>query len=74
MSTSPQHLLAEQAQNQGPNCWQCRHFTISHIPSAPYACRLMGFQSRLLPSLEVLRTDGQFCRGFSPKATLQRPA
>jgi len=52
----------------GPNCWQCRHFAITHIPSSPYACRSMGFQSRLIPSLEVLRVDGQFCRLFSPKA------
>jgi hypothetical protein len=27
----------------------------------------MGFQSKLLPSLEVLRVDGQFCRLFQPK-------
>lgn len=54
---------------RGPNCWHCRHFAITHIPSSPYACRGMGFQSRLLPSLEVLRVDGQFCRLFSPKET-----
>ncbi|WP_199172544.1 hypothetical protein [Limnohabitans sp. 15K] len=53
--------------NRGPNCWQCRHFAITHIPSSPYACRSMGFQSRLLPSLEVLRVDGQFCRLFLAK-------
>jgi len=53
--------------NRGPNCWQCRHFSITHIPYSPYACRSMGFQSRLLPSLEVLRVDGQFCRLFSSK-------
>ena len=54
----------------GPNCWQCRHFAVSHVPSSPYACRLMGFQSRVLPSIEVLRTDGQFCRGFVGKPKL----
>jgi hypothetical protein len=51
----------------GPNCWQCRHFAITHIPAMPYACRLMGFQSKLLPCIEVLRTDGCPCRGFLPK-------
>ncbi|PIT74784.1 uracil-DNA glycosylase [Limnohabitans sp. G3-2] len=60
--------LADQP-TRGPNCWHCRHFAITHIPSSPYACRSMGFQSRLLPSLEVLRVDGQFCRLFSPKET-----
>ena len=51
----------------GPNCWQCRHFQITHLPATPYACRFMGFQSRWLPSLEVLRADGQHCLAFSPK-------
>ncbi len=55
------------AQERGPNCWQCRFFAISHVPSAPYACKAMGFQSRLLPSLEVLRVDGRFCQVFQPK-------
>jgi hypothetical protein len=27
----------------------------------------MGFRSRVIPSLEVLRTDGRFCVGFEPK-------
>jgi hypothetical protein len=33
----------------------------------PYGCKLMGFRSKVIPSLEVLRTDGRFCGGFSPK-------
>jgi len=33
----------------------------------PYGCKLMGFRSKFVPSLEVLRTDGRFCGGFSPK-------
>jgi hypothetical protein len=35
----------------------------------PYGCKLMGFRSKVVPSLEVLRTDGRFCGGFSPKHT-----
>jgi hypothetical protein len=27
----------------------------------------MGFKSKAIPSLEVLRVDGQFCHGFAPK-------
>ena len=34
----------------------------------PYGCKLMGFRSKVVPSLEVLRTDGRFCGGFSPKS------
>jgi hypothetical protein len=29
----------------------------------------MGFQSKNLPSLVVLRVDGQFCRAFDAKAS-----
>ena len=67
LNTPTQGLHA--SQRKGPNCWQCRHFAITHIPSSPYACRAMGFQSRLLPALDVLRVDGQFCQLFHAKAT-----
>jgi hypothetical protein len=30
----------------------------------------MGFQTKMLPSLEVLRVDGQFCRSFEAKASV----
>jgi len=33
----------------------------------PYSCKLMGFRSRNIPSLEVLRNDGRFCGGFAAK-------
>ncbi len=52
-----------------PNCWQCRHFAVSWDPSFPYTCRLMGFKSRIMPAIEVLRADGSRCRGF-----MQKPA
>lgn len=51
----------------GPNCWQCQFFAVSHAPRMPYACRLYGFRAKVLPAIEVLRVDGQFCVGFVPK-------
>lgn len=57
----------------GPNCWQCQHFGMSYVPQTPYACRLMGFQSRAMPSLEVLRADGHFCKGFAAKIVAVQP-
>ena len=51
----------------GPNCFQCRHLAVSWDPQLPYACRFMGFKSRNLPAIEVLRADGLFCTGFSAK-------
>ena len=38
----------------------------------PYGCKLMGFRSKVIPSLEVLRTDGRFCSGFSPKPSARQ--
>ena len=52
---------------KGPNCWECRYMAITWDLRMPYGCKLMGFRSKVTPSLEVLRTDGRFCGGFSPK-------
>jgi hypothetical protein len=52
---------------KGPNCWECRYLAITWDVRMPYGCKLMGFRSKVIPSLEVLRTDGRFCGGFSPK-------
>jgi hypothetical protein len=54
-------------QEEAPNCWQCRHFAVSWDPKMPYSCRLMGFKSRILPAIEVLRIDGLRCQGFMRK-------
>jgi hypothetical protein len=43
------------------------YFTVSWDPSKPYACRMMGFKSRILPSIEVRLADGNDCRGFRSK-------
>jgi hypothetical protein len=53
--------------DKGPNCWACRHLAITWDVRMPYGCKLMGFRSKVIPSIEVLRTDGRFCGGFSPK-------
>ena len=57
----------DRPRSAGPNCYQCRHFAVSWDPKLPYQCQLMGFKSRALPALEVLRADGRFCTGFAAK-------
>jgi len=66
-SQTPQ--AADQAAGpiKGPNCWDCRHMAITWDVRTPYSCKLMGFRSRNIPSLEVLRNDGRFCSGFTAK-------
>jgi len=54
---------------KGPNCWDCRFLAITWDVRTPYGCKLMGFRSKVIPSIEVLRTDGRFCSGFSAKPT-----
>ena len=44
---------------KGPNCWECRYMAITWDVRLPYGCKLMGFRSKVVPSLEVLRTDGR---------------
>jgi hypothetical protein len=52
----------------GPNCWDCRYLRITWDTRHPYGCQFMGFQSRMLPCLEVMRADGRPCGAFVPKA------
>jgi len=57
----------------GPNCWKCHYFAVSWDHTKPYACHLMGFKSRVLPAMEVLRTDGTACLGFTEKQARPSP-
>jgi len=50
-----------------PNCWRCKYFQITHHKPFPYGCTVIGFKSRQLPCLEVLRVDGHACKRFAPK-------
>ena len=56
--------------SQSSNCWQCKHFRITHEQSRPYGCDAMGFKSKLLPCHEVSRIDGNHCFSFAPKNTM----
>jgi hypothetical protein len=60
VATSPSHLGQV-------NCWKCIHFATSWDPKMPYSCKLLGFKSHILPSIQVMNSDGRPCLGFSPK-------
>ena len=51
----------------GSTAFGCRHLSITHQPDWPYACGLFGMRSRMLPSIEVLKSSGEPCRGFEEK-------
>ena len=67
MTRNNDALSASDSPRKGPNCWDCRHLSITWDVRMPYGCKLMGFRSKVIPSMEVLRTDGRFCGGFSSK-------
>ncbi len=50
------------------NCFECRHFFITHEPALPYGCRAMGFKSRELPCAVVLRSSNAPCLLLEPKS------
>jgi hypothetical protein len=50
------------------NCRNCEHFKITWIKEQPYGCKLFGFKSKGLPSIEVYKTSGKECLKFTPKA------
>ncbi len=55
------------------NCFECRHFFITHEPALPYGCRAMGFKSRELPCAVVLRSSDAPCLLLQPKGRPGNP-
>lgn len=49
------------------NCFSCIYHQITWQPAHPYACKAMGFKSKVIPSLEVFRNSGVKCQYFTPK-------
>ncbi len=49
------------------NCWNCRHFAITHEKKFPYRCNAMNFKSRQLPSDVVVQVEGDRCLSFLKK-------
>ena len=74
---TPNSLAAQRSGPDKPDCWKCAYFTVSWDPAKPYACKLMGFKSRMLPAFEVKMADGHDCRGFAskpmPQHTMTKP-
>ena len=61
----------EQRATPKVNCFECRHFFITHEPVYPYGCRAMSFKSRELPSAAVLRSAGEPCLLYELKDRLE---
>lgn len=56
------------------SCFGCVHLVTTYDRAMPYACRLIGIRSRLLPSIEVRRETGEDCKGYERRSTARRRA
>jgi hypothetical protein len=63
-------LNNDQREGRKINCFECRHFFITHEPAHPYGCQAMGFKSREIPSVAVLRSSGESCLLHEPKGDM----
>ncbi len=61
----------ERREDRRANCFECRHFFVTHEPAHPYGCQAIGFKSRELPSSAVLRSSGEPCLLHEPKGRLE---
>ncbi|MBQ7625665.1 MAG: hypothetical protein IJS87_01205 [Rhodocyclaceae bacterium] len=50
-----------------PDCFRCQGLFITHERGMPYGCKIIGFRSLNLPSVEVRMSSGQPCLAFQPK-------
>ncbi len=49
------------------NCLRCVHYYVTWKPATPRGCRLVGFESREMPSMLVFESTGRKCIGFKAK-------
>lgn len=54
------------------DCFSCAHFYVTYDPKMPKGCRAMGFKSREMPSVLVVRNSGMECLRYVPKTSPPR--
>lgn len=53
--------------NPMPNCNKCKFYYVTWDKRFPHGCKSMGFKSRELPSVAVLKNSGMPCLQFKLK-------
>ena len=54
------------------NCFSCEHFYITYEQRYPYGCRIIGFKSVRMPSIDVYVNSHIECGLFVQKEKRQR--
>ena len=49
------------------DCLKCKYYFVTWDPKYPRACKLYGFRSVSIPSVEVYKASGEECAGFVRK-------
>jgi hypothetical protein len=53
------------------NCFSCEHFYITYEQRYPYGCRIIGFKSARMPSVDVYINSDMECGLFVQKERKQ---
>lgn len=53
------------------NCRICIHFRVTWDPNRPFGCTLYNVKSKQVPSIVVLNSSGEKCKGFTPRNKLK---
>lgn len=46
------------------NCKRCIYYYVTWEPRQPHGCKMFGFKSFAIPSLEVRKSSGKPCEAF----------
>ena len=49
------------------NCKRCKYYYVTWDPRAPHGCKMFGFKSLAIPSIEVRKSSGKSCEAFIQK-------
>jgi hypothetical protein len=58
---------SDNKETQQINCFSCEHFYITYEQRYPYGCRIIGFKSARMPSVDVYINSDMQCGLFSEK-------
>jgi hypothetical protein len=50
------------------DCMKCRYFYITWDKNFPRGCKFFNFKTKQMPSIDVIRSSGEACLKFEPKA------
>ena len=53
------------------NCKRCIYYYVTWAPRSPHGCKMFGFKSLAIPSIEVRKNSGKVCEAFVVKEVMK---